>query len=384
MVEENKLIVAFISYSMSDSKWLHVSEIANELGNKSMPIKVHYWEGCKNYQNVNIFNFMNVNIEISDIFIPICTESSIKANYCVKGQEIAVTQKKKIIPLFERFQYVPTLFQSYKGVNIKNKTINQITDELYLQIISIMSEPPTEVLVIYSESQEKFNYYQTLGEHFLQNNKYQEALTNFQRALKACTSASNVNVALEVKNRIKYVEDLIRKKKVSGLVLYRGQRISASEKKVLSELEGIIKEAIPSISMIDSGYRISLGFVAREGHVIALSIPDRGLTEIPSSIGTLKYLKKLNLNDNRIIALPVSFSKLKLLTELMMRGEQLRILPKFFFELPNLKRLDLLGCELDIKSEELLIQLWNKVRIAYQFSFFEYIPKTNKFSRKDH
>lgn len=55
---------------------------------------------------------------------------------------------------------------------------------------------------------------------------------------------------------------------------------------------------------------------AKNKGVTELDLKDRGISELPTSIGGLETLTKLNLSNNKISQLPTSIGTLSKLTEL--------------------------------------------------------------------
>ena len=135
-----KKIELFISYSMQDSSRLKIPEIAKELTNQfqdGLYCVVHYWEGWGGYPDGNIIDFMDENIANSDIFIQVCTEASMKSRNCKKERDMAFFQNKQVIPLYEQYTCIPRIFQPYKGIDILNKPVDVIVNELFNQIMLI-------------------------------------------------------------------------------------------------------------------------------------------------------------------------------------------------------------------------------------------------------
>jgi Leucine-rich repeat (LRR) protein/serine/threonine protein phosphatase PrpC len=75
--------------------------------------------------------------------------------------------------------------------------------------------------------------------------------------------------------------------------------------------------------------------------LVYLSLFANNLKELPSSIGELRFLQKLDISYNRIKQLPPEFSRLTSLQELHMRGNQLETIPEPLFQLDQLRELSL-------------------------------------------
>ncbi len=135
-----KEINLFISYAMADSQRLNIPLIAKELMKKSSDINSIYWEGWDGFPDGNVIDFMEDNIVISDIFVPICTQASNESRNCKKERDMAYFQNKSIIPVFESFQEVPPIFQPHKGLNIAGKSVSEIVESMYGQVMALVKK----------------------------------------------------------------------------------------------------------------------------------------------------------------------------------------------------------------------------------------------------
>lgn len=148
----------------------------------------------------------------------------------------------------------------------------------------------------------------------------------------------------------------------------QGLNLDIREKQALSDLETLLKEPIPIVSLLDS---FKFGFIPIENHVARLGIPRKDLitlpasfcnltflqelalfgsrlTALPDAFGNLKSLRFLNLVQNNLITLPSSFSKLSSLQILYLNENQLKMLPTDFGDLVSLKRLNLRNNKLEL------------------------------------
>ena len=67
------------------------------------------------------------------------------------------------------------------------------------------------------------------------------------------------------------------------------------------------------------------------------------LTELPSEIGDLKELRKLDVSNNQLVSLPTSIQKLNQLEELYLYDNRLTELPSEIVDLRKLRRLGVRG-----------------------------------------
>ncbi len=135
-----KEINLFISYAMADSQRLRIPDIATELMNKSPDVNAIYWEGWDGYPDGNIIDYMEDNIVVANLFVPICTEASTESKNCKKERDMAYFQNKAVIPVFEDFKYVPPIFQPHKGLNIAGKGVTEIVDVLHDQVSALVKK----------------------------------------------------------------------------------------------------------------------------------------------------------------------------------------------------------------------------------------------------
>jgi Leucine-rich repeat (LRR) protein len=135
-----KEINLFISYAMADSQRLNIPLIAKELMKKSSDINTIFWEGWDGFPDGNIIDYMEDNIVIADIFVPICTQSSNESRNCKKERDMAYFQNKAIIPIFESFQEVPPIFQPHKGLSIAGKSVSDIVESMYEQVMALVKK----------------------------------------------------------------------------------------------------------------------------------------------------------------------------------------------------------------------------------------------------
>ncbi len=149
--------------------------------------------------------------------------------------------------------------------------------------------------------------------------------------------------------------------------IYQGRCIDPSEKQALVDLEALLKEPIPVVSLLDS---FKFGFIPIRNHVARLGVPRKGLIilpysfcnltslqelallgnqlrTLPDAFGKITSLRFLNLVQNNLRSLPPSFSKLASLQILYLNENQLKILPTTFGDLVSLKRLNLRNNKLE-------------------------------------
>lgn len=98
---------------------------------------------------------------------------------------------------------------------------------------------------------------------------------------------------------------------------------------------------------------LALFLMAQKEKLEKLDLSNRDITEIPSEIGDLTFLKELNLSYNNIKSLPAEISKLVNLEVLLLLRNDLELLPPQIGKLQNLKMLDVSHNQLKAVPEEI-------------------------------
>ena len=98
--------------------------------------KVFYWEVDS---GESVVDFMEETLKISNVFVLICTENSIKSE-AVKGEWQAAYQlrkrgKMKIVPVFEKEDDVPLLLLPLLNVEFTKDDFDGFIEKLYKEII---------------------------------------------------------------------------------------------------------------------------------------------------------------------------------------------------------------------------------------------------------
>jgi hypothetical protein len=283
---------------MLDSEKLHVKEIVKDLQKNKNIEKINYWEGWDGFPNGDIIDFMEENIKESEIFLAICTAASAEGA-SNNERKMAFYQNKRLITLFEDFNYVPPLFQPYLGIDISNKTSEQIAYEI-------------------------------------------QKLLGISDGMTEKTEDSNASIFKE------------------KLVSYHGVKLVESDYEQMIELEKEIGKPIPveAISVTSFGFvpknkrvfHLGLSNRSIEGSVPKaifrfkalnrLFLWNIAISEIPDEISNLSELVELNIGRNRLKFLPDSITKLKSLEILEANDNQLAYLPDEIINLQNLRYLN--------------------------------------------
>jgi len=94
-----------------------------------------------------------------------------------------------------------------------------------------------------------------------------------------------------------------------------------------------------------------------------LNLVANGITSLPSTIGSMKNLRKLNLNNNQITTIAPEISNLVHLEQLFLYRSSLKSIPPDLYQLKNLKAIDLYYNQLTQLDPE--IANWSKLEILY-------------------
>ena len=140
---------------------------------------------------------------------------------------------------------------------------------------------------------------------------------------------------------------------------YQGVCMDTSEKQALLDLETLLKEPIPGVSLIDS---FKFGFIAIKNHVARLGVPQRGLVMLPDSLCNLTSLQELALFSNRLTTLPDAFGNLTSLRFLNLVQNNLMTLPPSFSKLASLQILYLNENQLTLSSRKYLCMIPDKLQ----------------------
>ncbi|MHA1376195.1 MAG: toll/interleukin-1 receptor domain-containing protein [Promethearchaeota archaeon] len=126
----------FISYATEDSEYFEIPYIASKLKSYQFIEDVIYWE--KN-MNDDIVKYMNDNIERCEIFLIFCSKNASKSEAVNIEWRAAFKTNKKIIPIFERVEDIPTLLSSKLGVFFSKRKIDDVIEQIYKLIIKKVS-----------------------------------------------------------------------------------------------------------------------------------------------------------------------------------------------------------------------------------------------------
>ncbi|KKM01537.1 hypothetical protein LCGC14_1793440, partial [marine sediment metagenome] len=96
---------------------------------------------------------------------------------------------------------------------------------------------------------------------------------------------------------------------------YQGLKLRKYQKSFLVELERRLDKPLPALEYIDYDDLFGVsGFVSKAGYITELGLDMKVIREIPESIGSLKYLKKLSITHcYNLVKLPDNITKLQYL-----------------------------------------------------------------------
>ncbi|GAG72908.1 unnamed protein product, partial [marine sediment metagenome] len=167
---------------------------------------------------------------------------------------------------------------------------------------------------------------------------------------------------------------------------YHGDSIVKEDYDILIEFEkelGIIPKIVPKLS----DFRFfKFGYITIENRVVELYIYNKKLSNMPKSIGQLKFIQRLDLRRNNISIIPDSIGQLNYLKKLFLDENQIETLPESIGNLTNLTGLFLYKNKLVSLPETIgnlksLIELdLSNNKIAKLPETFENLPIIHNFN----
>ncbi|MHA1821994.1 MAG: leucine-rich repeat domain-containing protein [Promethearchaeota archaeon] len=167
---------------------------------------------------------------------------------------------------------------------------------------------------------------------------------------------------------------------------YEGVKLAVEEVVFLRDLEDYIRKIgkkAKVIPLLDQFNRKAFGFTQKDGHIIELSLFNKGLKAskdnskyktIPESIENLKHLKVLNLWMNELDSLPDTIGGLESLEVLDLDTNKLSKLPDSIGSLKNLRVLDLDTNQLKTLPST-ISNLKNLKELSLSWNNFTNLPK---------
>ena len=123
-----KNLLAFVSYATADSEFFEISKISEKLKKYPQIGEILYWEQAL---KDDIYDYMNNNIERSDIFLIFCSENAKNSEAVQMEWKTALKIKKPIIPIFQTINTIPPLLTTKLGVQFKKNDIDDTVDQIY-------------------------------------------------------------------------------------------------------------------------------------------------------------------------------------------------------------------------------------------------------------
>ncbi|MFX1293988.1 MAG: TIR domain-containing protein [Promethearchaeota archaeon] len=397
----------FISYCTEDLNRFKIPEIVEKLEKYPKIEKIFFWDRDSNVSK-SIIEYIEESIKKSDVIIVISSEKARYTESVTQEIEMAISLEKKIIPIFQDINEVRLNLRKERGIKYNQNRFNMFFKELYhiltgMELPVLTSEkiiPDSKSSVPLDTTQKKFNYFKQLVEHYLELNKYQDALINLQKVLKYSKELYDKKITLKISRQIEYVKNLIKEseqthkediwhdvitlldfmdeatqKEIYQLALnfpskterkewlqtkieeyssrkaiYQGTQIFLKEKKFLNDLENLCGEVIPNLLTMNT---YTFGFIADNGHITELGLNEKRLYTLPNSIGYLNSLQYLNIGNNHLTTLPESIGDLSSLFKLNLINNKLTSLPESIGNLKSLKILHLMNNQLTTLPESL-------------------------------
>jgi len=127
-----KKLLVFVSYATADSEFFEISNISEKLKKYPRIGNILYWEEAL---KDDIYDFMNNNLELCDIFLLFCSENSKNSEPVQMEWKTALKIKKSIIPIFETENTIPPLLSTKLGVQFKKEDIASTIEQIYKLIL---------------------------------------------------------------------------------------------------------------------------------------------------------------------------------------------------------------------------------------------------------
>jgi len=120
--------LVFISYATADSDFFEISKISEKLNEYPNIDEILYWE--ENLKD-DIYDYMNKNLGICDIFILFCSEKAAASEAVQMEWKSALKIKKPIIPVFISENDIPPLLSTKLGVAFNKDDIENSIEQIY-------------------------------------------------------------------------------------------------------------------------------------------------------------------------------------------------------------------------------------------------------------
>jgi GTPase SAR1 family protein len=127
-----KKLLVFVSYATADSEFFEISKISEKLKKYPRIGDILYWEEAL---KDDIYDFMNNNLELCDIFLLFCSENSKNSEPVKMEWKTALKIKKPIIPIFQTEKTIPPLLSTKLGVQFKKDDIDDTIEQIYKLIL---------------------------------------------------------------------------------------------------------------------------------------------------------------------------------------------------------------------------------------------------------
>lgn len=127
-----KKLLVFVSYATADSEFFEISKISEKLKKYPRIGDILYWEEAL---KDDIYDFMNNNLELCDIFLLFCSETSKNSEPVKMEWKTALKIKKPIIPIFQTEKTIPPLLTTKLGVQFKKDEIDNTIEQIYKLIL---------------------------------------------------------------------------------------------------------------------------------------------------------------------------------------------------------------------------------------------------------
>jgi hypothetical protein len=136
-------IILYISCSSNDVEQFEIQKISELLEEFEHIKEVIFYQ---REPFGDIYEFMDKNLERSDILLLFCSENAKASEYVRKEWSSFDKRKGKVIPIFTLENHIPFLINTKLGVKIIKGDIKKSVQEIYNTIIKVYSDNRTKVI----------------------------------------------------------------------------------------------------------------------------------------------------------------------------------------------------------------------------------------------
>ncbi len=341
----------FISYSRQDKHWVY--NLHDQLRENTSH---HTWIDRNLVTSTDWWDIILENIESCDCYIFVMSTDSLTSEYCVTECEYALNLNKPIIPLMLKdcFDAIPSELSALKKKQVENLTTVPSITAVLLKIEQALSQIRDDI--------HAGKYEKQAVDRPLSPDDFDNAMINYEAALKDIDDKNYERAKRRLQRVIEFdnlfhsdeAQDILDNfdffmkrheayKSVAQLMNQPDgfERAQAAWEKYVEKYGADYDPDDIGASLNDNDYMIAYHRIleAKATRLTAVNLTKLKLNRIPSEIGQLPNLIRLDLRLNELIELPKEIGQLTNLTMLDLDHNQLLALPSEIGQLANLRTL---------------------------------------------